>query len=135
MKRLQAKIIREKCAFLLNELLEDISVISDGQSLDVPPFTNTRSLKRFIIDKFEEHISFFPLGKYLLVHASEMNLSEYTLAILHASEMNPSEYTLAILHASEMNPSEYTLAILHASEMNPSEYTLCNTSCFGDEPI
>ena len=46
-QRIKAKIIREKCAYLLNELLEDICIISDEQGLEVPPFTNTRSLKRY----------------------------------------------------------------------------------------
>ena len=50
------------CLFI-KRILEDICMISDEQGLEVPPFTNTRSLKRFIIKKHEDNISFFPKGK------------------------------------------------------------------------
>ena len=94
-QRIKAKIIREKCAYLLNELLEDICIISDEQGLEVPPFTNTRSLKHFIIKKHEDNISFFPKGKYLLVHASEMNPCEYTLATLYGCGLRDQDLTRA----------------------------------------
>ena len=75
--------------------MEDICIISDEQGLEVPPFTNTRSLKRFIIKKHEDNISFFPKGKYLLVHASEMNPCEYTLATLHGCGLRDQDLTRA----------------------------------------
>ena len=44
--------------------------------------SNTRTLKRRIIDKFSEYISFYRKYKYLRVNSSIVNLCEYVLAIL-----------------------------------------------------
>ena len=44
--------------------------------------SNTITLKRRIIDKFSEYISFYPKYKYLRVNSSNFNSCEYVLAIL-----------------------------------------------------
>ena len=69
LQRIKSRIVREKSAYLLNELLIDINLISEEQGLEVAPITNTRPLKRLIVEKFGENVSFFPNGKYLIVHA------------------------------------------------------------------
>ncbi len=81
--RLKKKIIRDKHAYFLSELLKDIEILSDDEGLESPAFSNTRSLKRYITDNLGEEISFFPTGKYLLVHAIDVNPCEYSLATLH----------------------------------------------------
>ena len=60
-------------------------------------FQRGRLLDReeYIIKKHEDNISFFPKGKYLLVHASEMNPCEYTLATLHGCGLRDQDLTRA----------------------------------------
>ena len=47
----------EKDAFLLSDLLEDIKRLSELSGLTEPLISNTRTLKRGIIDKFSDNIS------------------------------------------------------------------------------
>ena len=44
--------------------------------------SNTRTLKRRIVDKFSEYISFYRKYKYLRVNSSNVNSCEYVFAIL-----------------------------------------------------
>ena len=81
--KMRIKIIRDKYAFLLSELLEGIAVMSEEHGLPVPVITNTRTLKREILEEFPEEMSFFPKGKYLIVNASDINPCKYAVNILH----------------------------------------------------
>ncbi len=56
--KIKTKILRDKCAYLLNELLNDIKVLSEEQGLETPVINCTKSLKRKLICQFEENISF-----------------------------------------------------------------------------
>ena len=47
-----------------------------------PIISNTRTLKRKIIDKFSDDISFYPKDKYLIVPSSNVNSCGYVPAIL-----------------------------------------------------
>ena len=75
-------IVHEKDAFLLSHLLEDIKRLTELSWLTEPIISNTRTLKRRTIDKFSDDISFYPKGKYLIVHSSDANPCENVLAIL-----------------------------------------------------
>ena len=79
---LKKRIVHEKDAFLLNDLLKDIKRLSELDGLMEPIISNTRTLKRRIIDKFSDDISIYPKDKYLIVHSSDVNPCEYVLAIL-----------------------------------------------------
>ena len=81
--KVKTKIIRDKAAFLLNELLEDVKVLSDEEGLPCPPISHTSTLKRRLIKEFNEALSFFPNGKFLLVHSSDVNPCQYAIAALH----------------------------------------------------
>ena len=50
LQRIKIKIVRETSAFLLNELLKDISSLGKEKGLTEPPIANTRSLKRLIVE-------------------------------------------------------------------------------------
>ena len=63
MLKLRIKVVRDKYAFLLSELLIDLKTISEEQGLPEPLFGNTRTLKRKIIERFPEEIDFFSSGK------------------------------------------------------------------------
>ena len=75
-------IVDEKDAFLLSDPLEDIKRLTELSGLMKPIISNTRTLKRRIIDMFSDNISFYPKDKYLIVHSSDVNPCEYVLAIL-----------------------------------------------------
>ena len=89
--QVRTSIVRDKNAFLLNELLEDIKILSDEQGLPFPAIEHTATLKQKLIQEFEERISFFPSGKYLLVHASDVNPCEYAIAALHGSGLRDDD--------------------------------------------
>ena len=55
----------------------------EENGLHDPVIVNTTTLKRKILEKYGDDISFFPKGKFLLVHASDMNPCEYAIAALH----------------------------------------------------
>ena len=55
---LKKRIVHEKDAFLLCDVLEDIKRLSEHNELTEPIISNTRTLKRRIIDKFSDDISF-----------------------------------------------------------------------------
>ena len=57
--KMRIKIICDKYAFLLSKLLEDIAVMSEEHGLPDPVITNTRTLKRKILEEFPEEMSFF----------------------------------------------------------------------------
>ncbi len=63
--------------------MEDIKNISDEQGLSIPAVEHTSTLKKKLIMEFKESIVFFPAGKYLLVHAADVNPCEYAIAALH----------------------------------------------------
>ena len=79
---LKKRIVHEKDTFLLSDLLEDIKRLSELNGLMEFIISNKRTLKRRIIDKFSDDISFYSKDKYLIVHSSGINPSEYVLAIL-----------------------------------------------------
>ena len=62
------RIICGKEVFLFNDLLEDIKRLCEANS-----GTNTRTLKRKIIDTFPQENSFYSNGKYFIVHSSDVN--------------------------------------------------------------
>ena len=50
--------------------------------------SNTRTLKRRIIEKFTDDISFYPKDKYLTVHSRDVN------QFVHSRYVNPCESVL-----------------------------------------
>ena len=70
-----------------SDLLKDIKRLSELNGLTEPIFSNTRTLKRRIIDKFSDDISFYINDKYLIVHSSNAKPCEYVLAILKGKEL------------------------------------------------
>ncbi len=80
-----------KSAFLLNELLEDIKIMSEEEGLPRSPIMHTSTLKGKIIDECKDKVSFFPTGKYLLVHPSDVNPREYPIAALHGCGLRDND--------------------------------------------
>ena len=78
---LKKRLVHEKDAFLLSNLLEDIKRLSELSEM-AELLSNTRTLRRRIIDKFSDDVSFYPKDKYLIVRSSNVNPCKYVLAIL-----------------------------------------------------
>ena len=85
------RIVHEKDAFLLSDLVEDIKRLSELSRLTEPIILNKRTLERGIIDKFSDDISFCPKGKYLIVH--NVDPFEYVLAILKGKGLKDYDIT------------------------------------------
>ena len=79
--KLKSKIIRDKEA--LNELLKDIETLSEEKGLEYPVICHSFPLKRSLIQEFGDKISFFPSGKYLIVHSADFSPCEHAVAALH----------------------------------------------------
>ena len=47
--------------------------------------------KRKLIAEFDESISFFPSGKYVLVHSSDTNACQYGVAFLQRSGLRDDD--------------------------------------------
>ena len=79
---LRRKILRDREAFLLNELLEDVQTMSEENGLDEPVIKDTKSLRRCLEKEFGDDIGFFPSGKFRIVHSADVNPCEYSVATL-----------------------------------------------------
>ena len=82
--KIRTKIIRNQEAFLLHELLNDVTLISNEQGLELEdsPIRETRTLRRFLESNFENEVSFYSLGKYIVVCPSDVNPCIYSIATL-----------------------------------------------------
>ena len=80
--KIRTKIVRDKEAYLLHELLKDVSEFSTEQGLEEPVIQHTVELKRQLLKRFENQISFFPCGRHLLVHPIDINPCTYSIATL-----------------------------------------------------
>ena len=92
---IKTKIVRDKEANLLHELLNDVRCISEDHELEPPAIDNTKQLKRFIIKHFEDKINFFPSGKYLLVHPIDINPCSYSIATLKGRGLRDADLAKA----------------------------------------
>ena len=79
---LKKRVIHQKEAFLLSDLLDDIKRLTIENGFEDTLITNTRTLKRKIAERFPGYISFYNKGKYLIVPWSDMNSCEYSVAVL-----------------------------------------------------
>ena len=68
---------------MLNELQIGLNNLGEEQCLNEPPISHTSNLKRKLQEIFPEDLSFFPKGKYMLVHSADMNPCEYAIGTLH----------------------------------------------------
>ena len=90
--KIRIKILRDKCAFLLHELLQDIIDICNDVDLDYTAFSCTKSLKRALQREFGGALSYKPVSKYVIVFSSETNPCDYAIAALHACGLRDSDH-------------------------------------------
>ena len=80
--KVRTKIVRDREAYLLHELLNDVAELSSEQGLEKPVIENTKELKRQLIKRFGEEITFFPYGRHLFVHPIDINPCAYSVSTL-----------------------------------------------------
>ena len=78
-------------AYVSHELLKDVFIISETHWLDETAIKCTVDLKRKLIKKLDESISFFPSGKYVIVHSSDTNPCQYGIAFLQGSGLRDDD--------------------------------------------
>ena len=93
--RIKTKIIRDKKAYLLHELLKDIIYLSEEHDLETSAIAHTSSLKRYLVEEYSNDIAFFRSGKYLLVHPIDINPCTYSIATLHGCGLRDADITKA----------------------------------------
>ena len=67
--------------------MKDVFIISETHVLDETAIKYTVDLKRKLIAEFNESMSFFPSGKYVIVHSSDANPCQYGVAFLQGSDL------------------------------------------------
>ena len=79
--KIKIKVLRERNAYLLRELLEDLRSMSEENGV-VSVVKHTVELKRRILEEFEEKIGFYPTGRQVIVFSSNVNPCDYSEATL-----------------------------------------------------
>eukprot|EP00794_Sanderia_malayensis_P017244 gene17244-18963_t len=93
--RVKTSVIRDKKAFLLNKLLTDIQFLSEEQHLERPAIAETKSLRRLLEKELGDQIGFFPSGIYRIVHSTDINPCEYSVATLHGCGLRSEDHVRA----------------------------------------
>ena len=83
---IRKKNIREKNAYLLNELLKEIIDISEDKDVGCP-VGSTSVLKKRLASEFQDRLGFYSTGRVVIVYSSDMNPLEYTLEKVMACEV------------------------------------------------
>eukprot|EP00795_Rhopilema_esculentum_P009663 gene9663-17422_t len=79
--KIRTKILLEKQAFLLSNLLRDVMNLSDEKGID-SPVNNTAALKKKLVGVFSERLGFYSSGRQVIIYSSDVNPLEYATATL-----------------------------------------------------
>ena len=93
--RIKTKIIKDKEAYLLHELLKDVKYLSEEYDFETPVIEHTSSLKRYLVQEYSNGIAFVLSGKSLLVHPIDINPCTYSTATLHSCGLRETDLTKA----------------------------------------
>ena len=84
------KIVHQKNAYLLNELLKDYQNLFFEENCETL-LSDTRSLKRKLIQEFNDDLGFFPNGHHVIVHGADINPCEFTVATLQGHGLRDND--------------------------------------------
>ena len=84
------KIVHQKNAYLLNDLLKDYQNLFVEEGCK-PLLSDTRSLKRKLLQEFNDDLGFFPTGRHVIVHAADINPFEFTVATLRGHGLRDND--------------------------------------------
>ena len=90
-RNVRIKIIRNKEAHLLHNLLAYVKELSEYYGIPAV-VEHTVTLKRVLQSQFSELIDFFPISKYVIVHASNMNPCQYSISTLLGQGLRDKDY-------------------------------------------
>lgn len=91
----ERKVIKDKEAYLLTDLLEDIENMSTENGLQETCIKYTYELKGKLQDRFGELISFYKAGRNLIVHPTSINPCVYAAATLKGAGLRDDDLTKA----------------------------------------
>ena len=92
---MKTKIIRDKKAYLLHELLKDITYLSEEHDRKTPANEHESSLKWYLVQDYSNKIAFFPSGKFLLPHPIDINPFTYSITKRHGRGLRDTKLTRA----------------------------------------
>ena len=107
-RNVQIKIIRNKEAHLLHNILAYVKELSE--SYGIPTVVeHTVALNVSYILQFSELIDFFPISKYFIVHASNMNTCQYSVSTLLGQGLRDKDYIRSYSNfiRSKVNQAEF----------------------------
>ena len=90
---IKQKILREKKAYLLVDLLKDLEDFREEEGLEEPIASTTLSLRRIIEKNIPEKISFHLIGKKLMAYSTDINPCIYLAATLEGNGIRDEELT------------------------------------------
>ena len=107
-RNIRIKIIRDKEAHLLHNLLACIKDLSESSGIH-PVVEHTSTLKAHLHKKFDGLIDFFPISKYVIVHASNMNPCQYSVSTLLGQGLRDRDYICSYSNfiRSKVNQAEF----------------------------
>ena len=91
MYKVTIKLVRDKAAYLLHELLRDIKYLNTEHELETLAAKHASSLKRYLMKHFPEEIEFLSSVKYLVFHPININPCTYSVATLHGYGFHDSD--------------------------------------------
>ena len=95
LKLVERKVIKDKEAYLMTDLLEDIENMSTENGLQESCIKYTYDLKSKLQDRFGELISFYKAGRNLIVHPTSINPCMYAVATLKGAGLRDDDLTKA----------------------------------------
>ncbi len=93
--KVKTSVIRDKKAFLLNELLTDIQFLSEEQHLERPAIVETKTLRRLLEKELGDDIGFLPSRIYPIVYSTDINPCGYSVATLHGCGLRSQDHIRA----------------------------------------
>ena len=91
--KIKRKIIKEKCAYILKDLLEDLISICEEMNVETV-ISNNRTLRRRLEEKFGTAIAFDVHGS-TLVCDSDTKPCDYAVAALHGCGLRDNDFVKA----------------------------------------
>ena len=90
---INVKILNDKNAYLLRELLNDAISMSAEHNIE-PIFGCTKSLKRYLLDNLKD-LGYYKSGKNVIVYSSDVNPCLYAVSTLQGHGLRNNDITKA----------------------------------------
>ena len=114
-RTIRIRILKGKEACLLHHLLSYLKEICEEYGCR-PIHEHSVSLKRDLLKQFKD-LDFFPAGKYVVVHSSNMKYlpCQYSIAVLKVKGLQDKDYVLSFGNSIQKKTSDLTFEPLPES--------------------